>query len=93
MNSVGVGAVAKGFGGIKNVVNGFIDKPAKHLNDHEEKVNQPKVQTTTAKKTVSTLCMLMNLCDLLLKLLDILDIRSKPKKLDKVLTDLSSIKL
>ena len=34
-----------------------------------------------SKKTVLNLCMLANICDLLTKFLDILDISVKPKKL------------
>ena len=36
--------------------------------------------------------MLINLCDLLAKFMDILNITSKPKKVDKVLNDLRIIK-
>lgn len=36
--------------------------------------------------------MLANLCDLLIKFMDILNITTKPKKVDKVIADLHTIK-
>jgi hypothetical protein len=36
--------------------------------------------------------MMANICDLLTKLMDIFNITAKPKKVDKVLSDLKTIK-
>lgn len=43
------------------------------------------------KKTIRNLCMVANICNLILKILDILNITSNQKKLDKVLNDLMTI--
>lgn len=47
---------------------------------------------TINKKTINNLCMLINLCDFLGKIMDILNITSKQKKVDKILIDLQTIK-
>ena len=44
------------------------------------------------KKTIRNLCMTTNICNLLLKIMDILAISSNQKKVDKVLNDLIMIK-
>jgi hypothetical protein len=44
------------------------------------------------KKTIPNLCMIANLCELLLKFIDILNITSKQKKVEKVTLDLRTIK-
>jgi hypothetical protein len=49
-------------------------------------------QTSLSKKTILNLCMMANICDLLTKLMDIFNITTKPKKVDKVLSDLKTIK-
>jgi hypothetical protein len=49
-------------------------------------------QTSLCKKTILNLCMMANICDLLTKLMDIFNITAKPKKVDKVLSDLKTIK-
>lgn len=43
-------------------------------------------------KTISSLCMGVSLCRMLLKIMEILGITNIPKKVDKVLTDLATIK-
>lgn len=52
----------------------------------------PTLPAPSPKKTLLNLCMLINICDLLSKFMDILNITSKPKKVDKVFSDFKAIR-
>lgn len=62
----------------------------KSINQHKQQ--QQITNPNLCKKTILNLCMLSNMCDLLWKVLEILNISVKPKKLEKVNADLRTIK-
>jgi hypothetical protein len=53
----------------------------------------PRPPPPPPKKTIPSLSMIANLCDLLLKFIDILNITSKQKKIEKTILDLKNIKV
>lgn len=59
---------------------------------HNKQVAPTKINFINTKKTVGSLSMVANNCELLTKFIDILEIISKPKKVDKAIADLKLIK-